>query len=76
MEFLFFSCKRLCTVAFGIRNNEIFGSNPTFVKMSTCNSLAVARQNVRIASVLTDFTRGSSKEFDVALSLIGSKEMM
>ena len=39
------------------------------------HSPVVARQNVPITSNLTDFTLASLKDFDVALSPIGSKEM-
>ena len=37
------------------------------------NYLVIARQNVQIASILTDFRLGSRKDFDAALPLIGSK---
>ena len=40
------------------------------------NSLLVAHQNVPITAILTDFTLGSWKDFDVGLLLIGSKEMI
>ena len=40
------------------------------------NLLVVAPQNVPITCTLTDFTLSSWKDFDRALSLIGSKEMM
>ena len=40
------------------------------------DSLVVARQNVPITSILTDFISGSWKDFDGALSLIGSKEII
>ena len=38
------------------------------------DSVVVGRQNVQITSILTDFTLGSWKDFDVGLSLIGSKK--
>ena len=40
------------------------------------NSLVVSRQNQPIMSILTNFTLRSWKDFDVGLSLIGSKEMI
>ena len=45
-------------------------------KLCDIEFLAVAQQNVPIKSILTDFTPGSWKDFDVGLSLIGSKEMI
>ena len=38
------------------------------------NSLVVARQNVPITLILTNFTLGPWKDYDVDLLLIGSKE--
>ena len=40
------------------------------------NSRVVARKNVPITSTFTDFILGSLKDFEVTLSLIGSKEMI
>ena len=40
------------------------------------NSLVVARQNMPITSIHTDFTLGSWKDFDVDLKLISSKEIV
>ena len=47
----------------------------TVIWLKLYNSLVVACQNVPTTSVLTNFTLGSWKDFDVGLSLIGSKEL-
>ena len=46
------------------------------IQVLSYNSLVFARQNVPITWILTNFTLGSWKDFDVDLSLIGSKEMI
>ena len=46
------------------------------IQVLWCNSLVDARQNLPITSIFTEFTLGSWKDFDVGLSLIGSKEMI
>ena len=45
-------------------------------KFLSYNFLVVVRQNVPITSILADCTLGSWKDFDINLSLIGSKEMI
>ena len=46
------------------------------IQVLSYNSLVVAYQNVPITSILTNYTLGSWKDFDVDLSLIGSKEII
>ena len=46
------------------------------IQVLSDNSLVVADQNVPITSILTNCTLGSWKDFDVDLSLIGSKEVI
>ena len=41
---------------------------------NTYNNLIIAYQNVPITSVLTDFTLGSLKDFDVGISLFHKNE--
>ena len=62
---------------------NLWGTNDTpkhstfkSIQVFLYNSLGVARQNVPITSILANYTLGSWKDFDVNLSLIGSKDMI
>ena len=57
-----------------LNNKVLLWHDP--IQVMWYNSLIIDRQNLPITSILTEFTLGSWKDFDVGLLLIGSKEML